>query len=53
MKPHVATPKQRVRQPERNVQDEIWKFIAATVKQGLKRLLENLLEDEIAAKVKT
>ena len=52
MKSPVATPKQIVRETERNVQEEIWEFIATTVKQGLKRLLESLLEDEVTTKVK-
>jgi transposase-like protein len=52
MKSPVATPEQRVKEPERNVQEEIWGFIAATLKLGLKRLLESLLEDEVTAKVK-
>ncbi len=30
----------------------MWKFIAATLKQGLRQLLENLLEDEVITKVK-
>jgi len=51
MKSPAATPEKRVKQTEVNVQDEIWKFIAATLKQGLRRLLEGLLEDEVAAKV--
>lgn len=51
MKSPVATPEQRVKETEKNVQEEIWKFIAATLKQGLKHLLENLLEDEITTKV--
>ena len=52
MKSPIATPEQRVRETEKNVQGEIWEFIAATLKQGLKRLLESLLEDEITTKVK-
>ena len=51
MKSPTATPEKRVRQTEVNVQDEIWKFVAATLKQGLKRLLEGLLEDEVTDKV--
>jgi putative transposase len=51
MKSPAATPEKRVEQTEVNVQDEIWKFIAATLKQGLKRLLEGLLEDEVTTKV--
>jgi putative transposase len=51
MKSPTATPEKRVKQTEVNVQDEIWKFIAATLKQGLRRLLEGLLEDEVTAKV--
>jgi len=54
MKSQTATLEKRVRvrETEKNVQDEIWKFIATTIKQGLKRLLENLLEDEVTTKVK-
>ena len=52
MKSPVATPEQRVRETEKNVQEEVWKFIAATLKQGLRRFLENLLEDEVTTKVK-
>ena len=51
MKSPVATPEKRVKETEINVQEEIWEFIAATIKQGLKRLLEGLLEDEVTAKV--
>ena len=51
MKSPVATPEKRVKETEVNVQEEIWKFIATTLKQGLKRLLEGLLEDEVTAKV--
>jgi transposase-like protein len=51
MKSPAATPEKRVKQTEVNVQDEIWKFIAATLKQGLRRLLEGLLEDEVTGKV--
>jgi hypothetical protein len=46
MKSQTATPEKRVKETEVNVQDEIWKFIAATLKQGLRHLLEGLLEDE-------
>ena len=52
MKSPVATPEKRVKETEANVQEEIWRFIATTLKQGLKRLLEGLLEDEVTAKVK-
>lgn len=51
MKSPTATPEKRVKQTEVNVQDEIWKFIAATLKQGLRRLLEGLLEDEVTTRV--
>lgn len=51
MKSPQATPKQRVKETEKNVQEEIWRFIAATLKQGLRRLLEGLLEDEVTTKV--
>ncbi|MFQ5917548.1 MAG: IS256 family transposase [Candidatus Binatia bacterium] len=52
MKSPQATPETRVRETEKNVQEEMWKFIAATLKQGLRHLLENLLEDEVTASVK-
>ena len=52
MKSSIATPEKRVRETERNVQEEIWKFIAATLRQGLRKLVEGLLEDEVTAKVK-
>jgi putative transposase len=51
MKSPVATPEKRVKESEVNVQEEIWKFIAAMLKQGLRRFLEGLLEDEVTAKV--
>jgi len=51
MKSPIATPEKRVKETEANVQEEIWKFIGATLKQGLKRLLESLLEDEVTTKV--
>jgi len=51
MKSPAATPEKRVKETEVNVQEEIWKFIAATLKQGLRHLLEGLLEDEVTAKV--
>jgi putative transposase len=52
MKSPVATPEKRVKETEINVQEEIWRFIANTLKQGLKRLLESLLEEEVTSKVK-
>ena len=51
MKSPAATTKQRLKETEVNVQEEVWKFISATLKQGLRRLLEGLLEDEVTAKV--
>ena len=51
MKSPAATPEKRVKETEINVQEEIWKFIAATLKQGLRHLLEGLLEDEVTTKV--
>ena len=51
MKSPAATPEKRVKETEVNVQEEVWKFIARTLKQGLKRLLESLLEDEVTTKV--
>jgi putative transposase len=51
MKSPAATPEKRVKETEVNVQEEIWKFIAATLKQGLRHLLEGLLEDEVTTKV--
>ena len=53
MESPVATPEKRVKETEINVQEEIWKFIASTLKQGLKRPLESLLEDEVTSKVNT
>jgi len=52
MKLPQATLEKRIEETEENVQEEMWKFIAATIKQGLKHLLENLLEDEITVKAK-
>ena len=52
MKSPAAIPEKRVKETEVNVQEEIWKFITTTLKQGLKRLLEGLLEDEVTTKVK-
>ncbi len=49
MKSPAAAPEKKVKETEVNVREEIWKSIAATLKQGLKRLLEGLLEDEITA----
>ena len=46
MKSPVATPEKSVKETEVNVQEEIWKSIASTLKRGLKLLLESLLEDE-------
>ena len=51
MKSPIATLEKRVKETEANVQEEIWKFIGATLKQGLKRFLESLLEDEVTTKV--
>ena len=47
MKSPQATPEAGVKEIETNVQEEIWKFIAATLKRGLRRLLQNLLEDAV------
>ena len=52
MKLPQATLEKRIEETEENVQEEMWRFIAATIKQGLKHLLENLLEDEITVKAK-
>jgi putative transposase len=51
MKSPAATPEKRVKETEVNVQEEIWKFITATLKKGLKHLLEGLLEDEVTTRV--
>lgn len=51
MKSPAATPEKRVKETEVNVQREVWKFIAVTLKQGLRHLLEGLLEDEVTTKV--
>jgi len=47
VKSRVATPEERIKETEKDVQEEVWKFIATALKQGLKRLLE-----EVTAKVK-
>ena len=52
MKSPEATSEARVKEIEANVQDEIWEFIAATLKRGLRRFLQNLLEDEVTTRVK-
>ena len=52
MKSQVATSEKRVREVEKNVQEEMWQFIAGTIKQGLKQFMENLLEDEITSILK-
>ena len=52
MKSQTATPEKRVKETEKNVQEEVWSFIAATLRQGLRRLLESLLEDEVTTRVK-
>lgn len=52
MKSPQATPEQRVKEIDKNVQEEMWEFIAATLKRGLRHLLENLLEGEVTARVK-
>ena len=36
-----SDPEKRVKETEKNVQKETWKFIAATPKPGVKCLLEN------------
>ena len=51
MKSPVATTKQRIKETERNVQEEIWHFINTMLKQALKRFLESLLEEEITTEV--
>lgn len=51
MKSPTATPERKVKETEKNVQEEVWRYIAATLKQGLKRLLESLLEEELTARV--
>ena len=52
MKSQGATTKQRIKETERNVQEEIWHFINTMLKQALKRFLESLLEEEITTEVK-
>ena len=52
MKSQIATPEQRVKETEKNVQTEVWQFIDLLLKAALKRLLESLLEDEVTGKVK-
>jgi putative transposase len=51
MESPLATPEKRVKETEVNIQEEIWKFIASTLKQGLKRLLVSFPEDEVTGKV--
>ena len=52
MKSPTATPEEGVSETEKNAQEEIWEFIAATFRRGLKRLLEDLLEEELTTRVK-
>ena len=52
MKSPAATIEKRVKEPDKNVQEEMWELIAGLLKKGLRRLLENLLEDEITMKLK-
>jgi len=52
MKSQDATTEHKVTETEKNVQQEIWEFIGAILKQGLKHLLESLMEDEITGMVK-
>lgn len=52
MKSQGATQEKRINEIERFVQEDTWKFIGVVLKQGLKHLLESLLEDEVTAKVK-
>jgi len=52
MKSQDATTEQKVTETEKNVQQEIWEFIGAIIRQGLKHLLESLMDDEITGKVK-
>lgn len=50
MKSPAATSEKRVQETEVNVPEEIWKFIAATLKQGLKRLLEGEVTAHVNAR---
>ena len=43
---------QKRRYTPKNVQEKMWKFIATTLKRGLKQLLQSLLEDEVTTRVK-
>ena len=52
MKPPVATIEKRVKETDKNVQEEMWDLIATLLKKALGRFLENLLEDEITTKLK-
>ena len=51
MKSPAATAEKRVNETDKNVQEEMWELIATLLKKGLRRLLENLLEDEITTKL--
>jgi putative transposase len=52
MKSPVATPEQRVKETEKNVQQEMWRFIATILNIGLKKFLEDLMEGEVTEQVK-
>ena len=52
MKSSMATPEQRVKETEKNVQHEMWKLIATILNKGLKKFLENLMEGEVTQQVK-
>lgn len=51
MKSPEATTATRIKETDRDIQEEIWSFIASILKQALRRLIENLLEDERTVKV--
>jgi len=52
MKSSAATPEKRIKETEQNVQEEMWKLIGITVRQGIKHFLEGIMEDEVKSKVK-
>jgi transposase-like protein len=46
-----ATTKRRIKETEKNVQEELWQFISKLLKHALKRFLEALLDDEVTQAV--
>lgn len=52
MKSPVATPEKRVKEIEKKVQQEMWQFITGIMNVGLKKFLEDMMENEITEQVK-